>query len=272
MSTFFSSTDTATLKEEGRDRNNFVSLIVNNAGTYTAAITRRLKSKAVKESLTYEFFGEGLREEEWEYETTADIIEWFYLKIEKEKEDYSFVDMAARLEELKKAKAEKPKATSYSTTPFSSYNVYNKEISIKSPETTTNNVSTTSDDILILDYETNQVNKDIIKSLVLQIITGSILMSKESKIDINKWVTSMPSMYEKRFGKGHDGFSLFQAWADVYTEYITWYIIDSDLEEKGLDQTEIQALYSFYLVKELKKFPHNIYLKEYINALEKYII
>lgn len=43
MSTFFSETDTATLKEEGRDRNNFVSLIVNNAGTYTAAITRRVK-------------------------------------------------------------------------------------------------------------------------------------------------------------------------------------------------------------------------------------
>lgn len=59
MSTFFSKTDTATLKEEGRDRNNFVSLIVNNAGTYTAAITRRVKSKQVKESVSYEFFGDG---------------------------------------------------------------------------------------------------------------------------------------------------------------------------------------------------------------------
>ena len=42
MSTFFSKTDTDTLQSEGNDRNHFVSLIVNNAGVYSAAITRRL--------------------------------------------------------------------------------------------------------------------------------------------------------------------------------------------------------------------------------------
>jgi hypothetical protein len=41
MATFFSSTDDSTLVEEGKDRNFFVSLIVNNAGTYTAAVTRK---------------------------------------------------------------------------------------------------------------------------------------------------------------------------------------------------------------------------------------
>ena len=65
--TFFSGTDTATLKEEGRDRNNFVSLIVNNAGSYTAAITRRIKSKQVKESVSYEFFGDGEKQDTKEY-------------------------------------------------------------------------------------------------------------------------------------------------------------------------------------------------------------
>ena len=90
MSTFFSGTDTATLKEEGRDRNNFVSLIVNNAGTYTAAITRRIKSKQVKESVSYEFFGDGERHDTKEYVSDADEIEWFYLKIENENETFSF--------------------------------------------------------------------------------------------------------------------------------------------------------------------------------------
>ena len=42
MSTFFSGTDIRTLEEEGLDRNHFVSLIVNNQGSYTAAITRKL--------------------------------------------------------------------------------------------------------------------------------------------------------------------------------------------------------------------------------------
>ena len=109
MSTFFSGTDTATLKAEGRDRNNFVSLIVNNAGSYTAAITRRIKSKQVMESVSYEFFGDGEKQDTKEYVSDADEIEWFYLKIEKEGENYSFPDMAARLEEIKQAKAEKAK-------------------------------------------------------------------------------------------------------------------------------------------------------------------
>ena len=43
MSTFFSNTDINTLKSEGKDRVHFVSLIVNNEGTYSAAITRKIK-------------------------------------------------------------------------------------------------------------------------------------------------------------------------------------------------------------------------------------
>jgi len=39
MQAFFSGTDTNTLYSEGKDRNNFVSLIVNNAREYCAAIT-----------------------------------------------------------------------------------------------------------------------------------------------------------------------------------------------------------------------------------------
>lgn len=42
MATFFSGTDTSTLLQEGMDRNHFLSLIVNNAGTYSAKITRRI--------------------------------------------------------------------------------------------------------------------------------------------------------------------------------------------------------------------------------------
>ena len=57
MSTFFSGTDTATLKEEGMDRNHFVSLIVNNEGTYTAAITRKVKAtKTITENFSYPTF------------------------------------------------------------------------------------------------------------------------------------------------------------------------------------------------------------------------
>lgn len=288
MSTFFSGTDTATLKEEGRDRNNFVSLIVNNAGTYTAAITRRVKSKQVKESVSYEFFGDGEKHDTKEYVSSADEIEWFYLKIEKEGENYSFPDMAARLEEIKQAKAERTKkaqtpvyqggykpviANSYGTKAGPA-NLVKKEADRKDL-----NQRTLFDDVDDLPFEEEyeipygQVtfDKTTLKSLVLQLITGSIIISNDSKIDITKWAKSMPALYEKRFGKGKVGMNNFKIWAETYTEYLTWYITDEKLEELGFDETEICAICAHDMIEELTKLPENDYIKGYIDALQKYL-
>lgn len=280
MSTFFSGTDTATLKEEGRDRNNFVSLIVNNAGSYTAAITRRVKSKQVKESVSYEFFGDGEKHDTKEYVSDADEIEWFYLKIEKEGENYSFPDMAARLEEIKQAKAERAKkaqtpvyqggykpviASSYGTK-ASSANLIKKEVS--KPKV----VQPTLFDNYDIPYGQVTFDKVTLKSLVLQLITGSIIISNGSKIDITKWARSMPALYEKRFGKGEKGMKNFKVWADSYTDYLTWYVTDEKLEELGFDETEICAICAHDMIEELTKLPENDYIKGYIDALQKYLI
>lgn len=48
MSTFFSSTDMATLKKQGRERNKFLSLIVNNKKEYSAALTTKLEGTVEK--------------------------------------------------------------------------------------------------------------------------------------------------------------------------------------------------------------------------------
>jgi hypothetical protein len=288
MSTFFSETDTATLKEEGRDRNNFVSLIVNNAGSYTAAITRRVKSKQVKESVSYEFFGDGEKHDTKEYISSADEIEWFYLKIEKEGENYSFPDMAARLEEIKQAKAErakkaqtpvyqggyKPVIANSHGTKAGSANLVKKEANKKDL-----NQRTLFDDVDDLPFEEGyeipygQVtfDKTTLKSLVFQLITGSIIISNDSKIDIIKWTKSMPALYEKRFGKGKVGMDNFKIWAETYTEYLTWYITDEKLEELGFDETEICAICAHDMIEELTKLPENDYIKGYIDALQKYL-
>lgn len=289
MSTFFSGTDTATLKEEGRDRNNFVSLIVNNAGSYTAAITRRIKSKQVKESVSYEFFGDGEKHDTKEYVSDADEIEWFYLKIEKEDENYSFPDMAARLEEIKQAKAEKVKKAqtpvyqgSYKPVIANSYGTKADPANLVKKETKRPKVVQTSlfDDVDDLPFEMGydipygQVTFDkvTLKSLVLQLITGSIIISNDSKIDITKWAKSMPALYEKRFGKGKEGMKNFKMWADTYAEYLTWYVTDEKLEELGFDETEICAICAHDMIEELTKLPENDYIKGYIDALQKYLI
>lgn len=289
MSTFFSGTDTATLKEEGRDRNNFVSLIVNNAGSYTAAITRRIKSKQVRESASYEFFGDGEKQDTKEYVSDADEIEWFYLKIEKEGENYSFPDMAARLEEIKQAKAEKAKKvqtpvyqSGYKPTIANSYdtkagpaNLVKKEADkpkVAQPTLFDNVDNLPFDDNYSLPYGQVTFDKVTLKSLVLQLITGSILISNDSKIDIPKWAKSMPALYEKRFGKGKEGMENFKVWADTYTEYLTWYVTDEKLEELGFDETEICAICAHDMIEELTKLPENDYIKGYIDALQKYLV
>lgn len=292
MSTFFSGTDTATLKEEGRDRNNFVSLIVNNAGTYTAAITRRVKSKQVKESVSYEFFGDGEKQDTKEYVSGADEIEWFYLEIEKEGENYSFPDMAARLEEIKQAKAEKAEKAKKAQTPTyqggykpviaNSYgtkagpaNLVKKEAN--KPKVVQPTLFDDADDLPFeegydIPYGQVSFDKVTLKSLVLQLITGSIIISNDSKIDITKWAKSMPALYEKRFGKGKVGMDNFKIWAETYTEYLTWYTTDEKLEERGFDETEICAICAHDMIEELTKLPENDYIKGYIDALQKYLI
>ena len=289
MSTFFSGTDTATLREEGKDRNNFVSLIVNNAGTYTAAITRRVKSKQVKESVSYEFFGEGEKHDTKEYVSSADEIEWFYLKIEKEGENYSFPDMAARLEEIKQAKAERAEkaqtpvyqggykpviANSYGTKAGPA-NLVKKEAD--KPKVVQPTLFDNADDLPFeegynIPYGQVSFDKVTLKSLVLQLITGSIIISNDSKIDITKWAKSMPTLYEKRFGKGKVGMDNFKIWAETYTEYLTWYITDEKLEELGFDETEICAICAHDMIEELTKLPENDYIKGYIDALQKYLV
>lgn len=292
MSTFFSGTDTATLKEEGRDRNNFVSLIVNNAGTYTAAITRRIKSKQTMESVSYEFFGDGEKQDTKEYISDADEIEWFYLKIENEDETFSFPDMAARLEEIKQVKAEKAKKAQKAQTPVyqggykpviaNSYGTKAGPANLVKKEDNKSKVVQSTlfdnvddlpfDDDYNLPYGQVTFDKVTLKSLVLQLITGSIIISNDSKIDITKWAKSIPALYEKRFGKGEEGMKNFKMWADTYTEYLTWYTTDEKLEELGFDETEICAICAHDMIEELTKLPENDYIKGYIDALQKYLI
>ena len=290
MSTFFSGTDTATLKEEGRDRNNFVSLIVNNAGTYTAAITRRVKRYSqIKDMLVYEFFGDGEKHDTKKYVSNADEIEWFYLKIEKEGENYSFPDMDARLEEIKQAKAEKAKKAQtptyqggYNPVIANSYGTKAGPANLVKKEANKPKVvqPTLFDDIDDLPFEEEydipygQVSFDkvTLKFLVLQLITGSIIISNDSKIDITKWAKSMPALYEKRFGKGEEGMKNFKMWADTYAEYLIWYVTDEKLEELGFDETEICAICAHDMIEELTKLPENDYIKGYIDALQKYLI
>lgn len=113
MSTHPSSTDLQTLREEGNERNCFVSLIVNNEGTYYAAITRKVqtKSEVTVKSLgtSYEFFGEGTKEITHDgTETTKvidkEIIQYYDLEVERHEVSNSLSYLDARFDEIQKKK------------------------------------------------------------------------------------------------------------------------------------------------------------------------
>lgn len=96
MATFFSGTDTHTLQVEGFDRNNFVSLIVNNAGVYSAAITRKVEyteHHQVEISGKYPFFGTKRILETPSASTSEEkkktVVEYFDLEIEKHAVEYN---------------------------------------------------------------------------------------------------------------------------------------------------------------------------------------
>lgn len=308
MSTFFSGTDTATLKEEGVDRNHFVSLIVNNEGTYTAAITRKLKStKVIEEQFSYPTFEDNEVVDTKSYEVENEELQWFYLKIIFERAEESFRgEIDARLEEIRKAKAEKAKAAQKPV-----YNGYGNWQGSKSQQGTTFPVpsqgvkpaqSTTQigkkvtqsfvgqagpaniikkepelpfeveEEPIVIPYGEVKFNEKTIKSLVLQLITGSIIIADSSKIDVNKWAKGMSTLYKRRFGEGEYGFKAFKAWAEGYIDYICWYTEDDALIEQGATDDEIAAICAHDIVEELTKLPENEYIKAYIDILEGYII
>lgn len=288
--TFFSGTDTNTLKEEGVDRNHFVSLIVNNEGTYTAAITRKFKAtRVIEEHFSYPTFEDNNIVDTKSYEIENEELQWFYLKIVFERaEELLYEELDSRLEEIKKAKAErlrrepKPLYDGYrniQTSPTLSIpsqvvtnTQVNKGTIVQNPNYKEPELPFKMDESSIVNYGVDKLDKKTVKALVLQILTGSIIIADSSKIDINKWALSMPTLYRKRFGEGTFGLKNFKAWAESYIDYICWYTDDEVLSENGFTDDEIAAICAHDIIEELTKLPENEYIKIYIDILEGYII
>lgn len=282
MPTFFSGTDIATLEEEGKDKNNFVSLIVNNEGIYTAAITRKVKSKQVVRYTSTSFFSNEDVKSTEEYIDNKEEIEWFPLEVEKENECCLDTSILPRLEEIRRIKAETaensqvsqgkhrldiagPHNILHSTYPTKEYG--GTESIQKSLPFNDNSSSPEDFNTYLSSIKPDEAT---LRTLILQLLTGSIIISDESKIDINKWARSMPTLYEKRFGGGKDGMGNFKIWAETYLEYLLWNTPGKELTELNLDESEICSVYANSIMKALAKLPENDYIKEYINILKEY--
>lgn len=277
MATFFSGTDTATLREEGNDRNHFVSLIVNNAGTYTAAITRKItEKKVISSTFIYRTFDDIEKTGTRTVEVEEEAIVYNMLNIVKEGEvTKPFLEINERLEVIKKNKAKvAAERAPFSTIPYYDglsftppvYQGNSKEVSRIARQD-----SLFDEDFMesepprkierITDPNELAIDASVVKSITLQLITGSIAIADASKIDPVKWAGQMTKLFDKRF---KEDMNIFHFWAETMVEFVVTNFIPEEFASFEDDYISelCQAVY-----RTLDKLPQNKYIKSIQDAL-----
>lgn len=311
MATFFSGTDQNTLLEEGIDRNHFLSLIVNNAGSYSAKVTRKISYKekyTVSYSYqTYEDVPVDIQGGEAEKEYT--VIEAFPLDIVKEERLSPFPELDATLAEIRKRKeAETAKAKAAvipSTYGYGRYigykvgdsfkkevpagpaNKIQKELPFHEPSLSSKerkgigfNKREEGDEVYIDYSEKEEPNEDIpydkvhYPEEVIQTVLKKLLKASplfEGNLNLTKFVSNMESSYDKSFPTIPD----FDEWAGNFVEYLLLLYSGEDkaIAAIGVDGDGAVAILAHDLLLELDKLPEeNIYLNRYRALLEAYIL
>lgn len=301
MSTNPSGTDLNTLREEGNERNCFVSLIVNNAGTYYAAITRKVQSKSevtVKSlGTSYEFFGEGSKtvcNNGTEVTKTVDkeYIEYFDLQIERHEVPNALSYLDTRFEEIEKKKKDTPKTSS----------VYYPQTYTNQSKSETNDVQffewlhpakirNGSEQQTSFDFEDTQ-KQDTSKmettydwtpdpkkiyETVVHIVTLNLILNPKD-FNFNHWITRhMSNVYKKVFGETHAEGNLpaaFDEWRDFIIQFTLDHYDEPNVPTYMYDEYDIfTSVVAQSLADELSKYKDlNPYIQEYINLLYQYIV
>lgn len=283
MATFFSGTDTSTLLEEGKDRNHFVSLIVNNAGTYTAGITRldHTVAKVTEECSFHTFQDEVVNFEDNSYTKEVTQVIWRNLKIIKEgEEEPKFSILENRLKEIREAKAAKVKAAPASTayTPrtatsyedwrngrdydeddaygYEGYGGYGGYYGNSKPATPK------QQELPFKSEKNDKLDMNIIMRAVKQLLTGSVILPNDSKINIKEWVKTMVPLFDRRFDSMKD----FETWSENYIDFLVW-----DLDDPKLfKSSDTAAIGAAQMIEVLEKLPSNKYIDSFINSLNGY--
>ena len=249
MQTFFSGTDISTLQSEGNDTIHFVSLIVNNAGEYNAAITRKVKATfegdMVEEFESYN--GEKIIKTNKTVQQ-KEMIMYHSLIVEIEKSDYT-TDLYSRIKELKDKNAKSKEAIATKSSANTS-TVWPTQQKIEFPKEESKK------------YDAIDGIEDEINLCISKLLTGNVNTDILTKEEMYKLSNSM----NERFGKTFGNMKAFSYWADTYIDCIL-----STTNEGWPDDEYISSL-SEELIYRLQKLGGDPYIKEYINILCNYVI
>lgn len=264
MNCFFSGTDLATLRSEGNDTNNFVSLIVNNEGTYTAAITRKITyTEDVFEQCSASFFDkEPVRYENRMKTTDKSRIEYFMLDIEKEEvhNPFSYIDERFNEIEENKRKTASPVLSSPVPIISSARHCQSKE----EPFLFSQKEMGTQ-----LSLDPTEVHNAVAKLLLCSLIINP------EKIDLDKWISkNMVSVYNHTFGSPDSMlFQEYSSWAVDYTLDHFEEASSSSLPPDTDDTLYLSSL-SNAIIEELLSYStsDNPYIDAYINLFDAFVM
>lgn len=284
-----SGTDLQTLRDEGNERNCFVSLIVNNAGTYYAAITRKVqtKSEVTIKSLgtSYEFFGEGTKEISHDgTETTKtidkEVIEYFDLEVERHEVSNDLEYLDARFDEIQKKKAP-AKELSDVNAGFRNLN-YERQTLIE-PELFGKEPSGLSieDEKKLSDFMVNwRPDAKKIHKAVVSLVTCNLIINPD-KLDFKQWVVRhMVNVYRKIFGTLCESEVLdcrcgaFTEYKDFMVQFLIDYFDMDNVPDAMLDNYELmQSRIASAMMEELEPYlKNNIFMQAYHDTLFQYLI
>lgn len=225
MQAFLSSTDLGSLKSDGEEQNHNVSLVVNNAGSYVAAITRRI-SYAVegKRNLSFNTFNNETVEEEEDYATDGQEVQYFMLQINVE-EANADDSIAARVDELEEQISRRRTIRVPSNTLWKSHELSNNYKSKYSYFDYYHNLPYKSlfgddYDADVYRYQNNEspaavVNKKLILNHAKQLLTGSIHAGNVN-LKISQYEKTMTTLFRKRFRTLED----FMTWAEAFIDVL----------------------------------------------------
>ena len=280
MSTGFSGTDINTLRSEGNDNNHFLSLIVNNAGNYTAYITKKVTSEFtgdLKESYN-SFNDEHVEMTPSSFERRETYIEYYPLNIIMP-EAAPKSELELRLEEVK-ANANSyinRKCSSVTEYPYKVSTSIDKIVSINKSKETPKEASLFSEKEMgntktleeeVIDYDSTYMNPTIINNSIKQIITGDIFAPYKQNLDIDKWANNMENLYNKRFGNPEN--ENFKYWVDSMLDFLCGEVNEETIAENGEDY--MWAVWAYKVIVKLEEFPQNKYLEVFINSLNRWLI
>lgn len=295
MSTQPSGTDLNTLKEEGNERNCFVSLIVNNAGKYYAAITRKVQTKSEvtvkKLGTSYEFFGDGSKELEHKDETTTkviekEVIEYFDLEVERHEVPNTLEYLDARFDEIAKKKTIERKKNwdSSNIAPTGHFFDWMHSKPVPKEQNLFGDITYREvpekpykDDHMFHPSITDDWQPDPkkIHAAVVHMITCNLIINPD-KFDLKQWVTKhMENVYIKIFGESsiyecvHNTCGAFSEWRDFIIQHTLDYFDTTDVPDSMWDDVNLfQSRIAQAMRDEIMEFIDvNPYIEAYNEAL-----